>query len=71
MEHQSREKSINVLCAVGLKALSNISFTGAKKINFDDINSEREYNCMKAYRQSKLANVLFTRELSYRLQGKE
>ncbi|OWF50392.1 retinol dehydrogenase 12-like [Mizuhopecten yessoensis] len=39
------------------------------KINFDDINSDKDYSSMAAYAQSKLANVLFTKELSKRLQG--
>lgn len=43
---------------------------GTDKLDFDDLNSEKNYNSMAAYRQSKLANVLFTRELSRRLQGK-
>ncbi|KAH8277840.1 hypothetical protein KR018_008509 [Drosophila ironensis] len=38
-------------------------------INRDDLNSEKSYNRKLAYCQSKLANVLFTRELSKRLQG--
>ncbi|XP_060080305.1 retinol dehydrogenase 12-like [Ylistrum balloti] len=41
------------------------------KIHFDDINSEKSYSPMAAYAQSKLANVLFTRELSQRLQGSD
>ena len=41
----------------------------AKGINFDDINSEKSYNTMKAYGQSKLANILFTRSLARRLEG--
>ncbi|XP_048736183.1 retinol dehydrogenase 13-like [Ostrea edulis] len=49
--------------------VSSLAHERANKFNFDDINSERDYNCMTAYRQSKLANVLFTRELSHRLQG--
>ncbi|XP_070577917.1 retinol dehydrogenase 13-like [Ptychodera flava] len=39
------------------------------KINFDDINSEKGYSKFSAYSQSKLANVLFTRELSRKLEG--
>jgi NAD(P)-dependent dehydrogenase (short-subunit alcohol dehydrogenase family) len=40
-------------------------------MDFDDLNFEREsYFIMKAYGRSKLANVLFTRELSKRLQGR-
>lgn len=38
-------------------------------INQDDLNSEKSYNKFKAYSQSKLANVLFSRELSKRLMG--
>ena len=41
----------------------------AKGINFDDINSEKSYNTMKAYGQSKLANILFTRSLARQLEG--
>lgn len=37
------------------------------KIRFDDLQSEQEYSPGPAYAQSKLANVLFTRELSKRL----
>jgi hypothetical protein len=39
-------------------------------IKFDDLNSEKSYSAAKAYYQSKLANVLFSKELSRRLQGK-
>lgn len=40
------------------------------KIDFEDLNAEyKKYNRMEAYEQSKLANILFTRELSNRLQG--
>ncbi|XP_037824349.1 retinol dehydrogenase 13-like [Lucilia sericata] len=34
-----------------------------------DLNSERHYNKMLAYAQSKLANILFTRKLSQLLKG--
>ncbi|XP_020786379.2 retinol dehydrogenase 12, like [Boleophthalmus pectinirostris] len=37
-------------------------------INLEDINSEKSYDKQKAYSQSKLANVLFTRSLAKRLQ---
>jgi NAD(P)-dependent dehydrogenase (short-subunit alcohol dehydrogenase family) len=37
-------------------------------INFDDLQSQRGYNAMRAYSMSKLMNVLFTYELARRLQ---
>ena len=40
------------------------------KIHFDDINLTRGYNVIKGYSQSKLANVLFTRELARRLKDR-
>jgi NAD(P)-dependent dehydrogenase (short-subunit alcohol dehydrogenase family) len=39
------------------------------KINFDDLELKKHYNGMKAYYNSKLAIVLFTKELARRLQG--
>uniref|UniRef100_A0A1A8S933 Retinol dehydrogenase 12, like n=1 Tax=Nothobranchius rachovii TaxID=451742 RepID=A0A1A8S933_9TELE len=38
-------------------------------INLDDINSEKSYSKNKAYAQSKLANILFTRSLAKKLEG--
>ena len=38
-------------------------------INFDDLQGERAYSGVKAYCHSKLANILFTRELARRLAG--
>jgi NAD(P)-dependent dehydrogenase (short-subunit alcohol dehydrogenase family) len=38
-------------------------------IAFDDLQAERSFGGWSAYSQSKLANILFTRELSRRLQG--
>lgn len=34
------------------------------KIHFDDYNLKKGFNAIKAYSQSKLANILFTRELA-------
>ena len=45
--------------------------SGAHKvgmIHFDDINLKKGYNVIRAYSQSKLANVLFTKELARRLK---
>jgi NAD(P)-dependent dehydrogenase (short-subunit alcohol dehydrogenase family) len=38
-------------------------------LDFSDLNLERDYSGWTAYRRSKLANMLFTRELARRLQG--
>lgn len=42
----------------------------AGKIHFDDVNLTRGFNVVKAYGQSKLANVLFAREMARRLKDK-
>ncbi len=38
-------------------------------MRFDDLQSEKGYEAMEAYSRSKLANVLFTRQLATRLDG--
>ena len=38
-------------------------------VNFDDLQMKKGYGVMKAYSQAKLAQVLFTYELSRRLEG--
>jgi NAD(P)-dependent dehydrogenase (short-subunit alcohol dehydrogenase family) len=38
-------------------------------LDFNDLQSAREYSGFKVYRRSKLANILFTRELAPRLAG--
>lgn len=39
------------------------------RIDFDDLQRERRYTVYGAYGQSKLANILFTRELARRIAG--
>ncbi len=50
----------------------NVSSIGHLRDNmdFNNLQFERDYSIMKAYRRSKLANVLFTFELARRLEGK-
>jgi len=36
-------------------------------INFDDLHAQKKYSTFRVYGQSKLANILFTRELASRL----
>jgi retinol dehydrogenase-14 len=40
------------------------------RIDFDDLQGERDYSGARAYNQSKLANVMFTYELARRLAGR-
>lgn len=49
-------------------AVASIGHRGAT-LDFDDLGFERGYGLMKAYRRSKLANVLFSNELARRLAG--
>nr|XP_006813938.1 PREDICTED: retinol dehydrogenase 12-like [Saccoglossus kowalevskii] len=51
---------------VVLSSLVHILMFG---IHFDDINSEKSYNSWIAYCHSKLANLMFTRELAKKLKG--
>uniref|UniRef100_A0A4W4G0H2 Uncharacterized protein n=1 Tax=Electrophorus electricus TaxID=8005 RepID=A0A4W4G0H2_ELEEL len=49
--------------------VSSIAHKGGK-IHFDDLNfNQKPYNALVSYRQSKLANVLFTQELSRRTKS--
>ena len=58
-----------LLCIMGEGSRIVIVASGAHKtgkIHFDDINLTHGFNVVKAYSQSKLANVLYTRELARR-----
>jgi NAD(P)-dependent dehydrogenase (short-subunit alcohol dehydrogenase family) len=47
----------------------NVASAGQNPVDFDDLMMERGYSAMRAYRQSKLAQVMFTFELAERLEG--
>jgi NAD(P)-dependent dehydrogenase (short-subunit alcohol dehydrogenase family) len=49
---------------------SSVAHFGAT-LDFDDLGFEHGYQIMRAYGRSKLANVLYTRELARRLEGTE
>ena len=50
--------------------VSSNAHKGAKRgLDFDDLQSERQYRWMEAYSKSKLANISFTRELAHRLDS--
>lgn len=59
------------LIASGPARIVNVSSAGHRqgKLKFDDLQAERGYGKVQAYCDSKLCNVLFTRELARRLEG--
>ncbi len=50
--------------------LTSVGHHAARRgMRFDDLQSERHYEAMEAYCRSKLANVLFTRQLAKRINA--
>jgi len=47
----------------------NVSSLGQQAIDFDDVMLQHDYSGMRAYRQSKLAQILFTLDLAQQLEG--
>jgi NAD(P)-dependent dehydrogenase (short-subunit alcohol dehydrogenase family) len=47
----------------------NVSSLGQEAIDFDDVMLARNYSGARAYRQSKLAQILFTIDLAQELEG--
>ncbi len=47
----------------------NVSSAGQYPINFDDIMFEKNFDAVNAYRQSKLALIMFTIDLAEKLKG--
>ena len=62
---------LDVLLASAPARIVNVSAVGHKigKIDFTDLQGEHHYNALKAYTQSKLAQIYFTYELAERLAG--
>jgi len=61
LEHAAPSRIVNV-ASDAHKSVSDMAW--------DDLAFARGYSTIKAYGQSKLANILFTRELGRRLEGK-
>ncbi|KAF6205918.1 hypothetical protein GE061_020094 [Apolygus lucorum] len=49
--------------------VSSLAHVVANSMVYDDINLEKSYSSISAYGRSKLANVLFTKELARKLKG--
>ena len=47
----------------------NVASLGQQAIDFDDVMLTKDYSGMRAYRQSKLAQILFTNDLAAELDG--
>jgi NAD(P)-dependent dehydrogenase (short-subunit alcohol dehydrogenase family) len=65
---------LDVLKASAPARIVNVSsgaHSGAKGINFEDVEFKMGYSGWSAYSHSKLANVMFTYELARRLDGTE
>lgn len=62
---------LDVLKASAPARIVNVSSELHRKarLDFNDLQNTRRYRGMKAYHQSKLANILFTYELARRLEG--
>lgn len=46
-----------------------VASTAASSINFDNLQGEKQWSMLGTYGQSKMCNILFTRELAQRLEG--
>ena len=62
---------LDLLVASAPARIVNVSSSSHRRgsMNFNDLQLEQRYGGMRAYSQSKLANVMFTYELARRLEG--
>ena len=60
---------LDVLKQSAPSRIITLTSSGQSSINFDDLMGEQKFSWMRAYTQSKLANVLFTYELARKLEG--
>jgi retinol dehydrogenase-12 len=49
--------------------VASTAHQAARRLDFDDLQAERSYSSMAVYNRTKLANILFTRELAARREG--
>lgn len=53
---------------VNVSSMANYLFMDKKGIFFDDLNADRSYSPWKRYGQSKLANILYAKQLQKRIE---
>lgn len=58
-----------IIKAAAPSRIVNVSSVGQHPIDFDDIMIEKGYDSFRAYRQSKLAQIMFTIDLADELKG--
>lgn len=63
----SKSKDLRI---VNVSSLAHVLSPNMKKVkmDFDDFNSEKQYSAFMNYSKSKLANILFTKELATKLE---
>jgi NAD(P)-dependent dehydrogenase (short-subunit alcohol dehydrogenase family) len=57
------------LKASGQARVLNVTAPSMTKLNFDDLQSEKNFNALNAFGASKMADLLFTFDLAGRLEG--
>jgi NAD(P)-dependent dehydrogenase (short-subunit alcohol dehydrogenase family) len=60
---------LGLLRASAPARIVNVASAGQQALDFDDLQLERDYSGVRAYCQSKLAQILFTIDLAGELQG--
>jgi len=60
---------LDLLKASAPSRIVNVSSAGQMALDFDDLMLERDYSGVRAYCQSKLAQILFTFQLAEELEG--
>lgn len=60
---------LDTLKASGHARVVNIAAPSTSKLNFDDLQGEKNFNSLNAFGASKMANLLFTFDLARRLEG--
>jgi len=60
---------LDPLRASGYARVLNIAAPSTTKLDFDDLQDEKNFNALNAFGASKMANLLFTFELARRLAG--